>query len=228
MKAQAKTPIISFHLELGTLKLRHLILLRRLLYFHCIVTKDENDLTKKILYKQLADTTNGDFIEQIKNDHEYLGLKFNLSEIKDTSKDFFKSKIKKIIKKVAFNEYVNEKRNMKKLSKLTYTIHKKQEYIVSNEHTNKQKQIIFSLRTHTFKVKDNLKKLYKEDLVCSLCSTEEETQEHVFTKCKRMRNKLKMEEYMSIFKENNISKEVSALITSIDTEWNQLVELRYD
>ena len=103
MKAQAKTPIISFHLELGTLKLRHLILLRRLLYFHCIVTKDENDLTKKILYKQLADTTNGDFIEQIKNDHEYLGLKFNLSELKDTSKDFFKSKIKKIIKKVAFN-----------------------------------------------------------------------------------------------------------------------------
>ena len=43
-----------------------------------------------------------------------------------------------------------------------------------------------------------------------------------------MRNKLKMEEYMSIFEENNISKEVSALITSIDTEWNQLVELRYD
>ena len=82
-----------------------------------------------------------------------------MSELKDTSKDFFKSKIKKIIKKVAFNEYVNEKRNMKKLSKLTYTIHKKQEYIVSNEHTNKQKQIIFSLRTHTFKVKDNLKKL---------------------------------------------------------------------
>ena len=73
----------------------------------------------------LVDQTNGVFIEQIKNDHTYFGNKFNLSQLKDTSKDVFKSKIKKIIKKVGFNEYVKEKRNMKKLSKLIYTKHKK-------------------------------------------------------------------------------------------------------
>ena len=64
------------------------------------------------------------FIEQIKNDYNYLGLMLNLSEIKHINKNDYKSKIKKQIKKVAFSEYVKEKNNMKKLSKLHYTKHK--------------------------------------------------------------------------------------------------------
>ena len=49
---------------------------------------------------------------------------------------------------------------MKKLENIRYSKLKIQSYIVSNELTNRQKQIIFSLRTNTFKVKSNLCKLY--------------------------------------------------------------------
>ena len=110
LRAQAKTPIISFYLELGTYKLRHIILKRRLMYFHCLIHKEENNLLKKILQKQEQTPTKGDFLEQIKNDYNYLGINYNTSEVKCLCKEEFKQKIQKSIENVAFNEYKREKK----------------------------------------------------------------------------------------------------------------------
>ena len=49
---------------------------------------------------------------------------------------------------------------MKKLKNIKYSKFKLQSYLQSNHLTNYQKQVIFSLRTNTFKVKTNLRRLH--------------------------------------------------------------------
>ena len=73
--AQAKTPSIALYLELGSLKLRHIILKKRIMYFHTIINNNTNDITYKILKKQELDPDKGDFISMIKSDFAYIGLK---------------------------------------------------------------------------------------------------------------------------------------------------------
>ena len=224
LKAQAKTPTISFHLELGTYKLRHIILKRRLMYFHGLINKDENNLLKKILQKQEQTPTKGDFLEQIKNDNDYLGIHYDTSELKVLCKEEFKQKIKKSIENVAFYEYIKEKNTMKKLSKLNYTKFQIQEYIMSKEITTKQKQIIFSIRTYTYKVKGNLPKQYQNNLKCRGCNFKLESQEHVFTECPFMLRRLKNDQYLSIFTESNINKNIATVVATVDEEWRQLLD----
>ena len=91
------------------------------MYFHCLINKDINDLTYKILMKQEQDSIKGDFIELIRSDFKYLGLHYDLNMLRNFCKIEFKSMLKKSIFDVAFKEYLNEKRNMKKLKNIKYS-----------------------------------------------------------------------------------------------------------
>ena len=113
---------------------------------------------------------------------------------------------------------------MKKLSKLKYTKFQIQEYIMSKEITTKQKQIIFSIRTQTYKVKGNLPKQYQNNLKCRGCNFKLESQEHVFTECPFMLRRLKNDQYLSIFTESNINKNIAIVVATVDEEWRQLID----
>ena len=113
---------------------------------------------------------------------------------------------------------------MKKLSKLNYTKFQIQDYIKSKVITTKQKQLIFSIRTNTYKVKGNLPKLYKNNLKCSVYNFKLESQEHVFTECPFMLRRLKNEQYLSIFTESNVNKNIAILVATVDEEWRKLVD----
>ena len=78
LKAQVKTPSISLYLELGCLKLRHVILM-----------------------KQEQDSIKGDFIELIRSDFKYLGLDYDLNKLRNLCKIEFKAMLKKSIFDVA-------------------------------------------------------------------------------------------------------------------------------
>ena len=222
--AQAKTPSIALYLELGSLKLRHIILKKRIMYFHTIINKNTYDITYKILKKQELDPDKGDFFSMIKSDFAYIGLKYDLNELRNTCKMQFKSKLKKLIENTAFKEYIKEKENMKKLENIRYSKLKMQSYIVSNELTNRQKQIIFRLRTNTFNVKLNLRKLHLDDLKCRKCFIIDESQEHVFTQCAKINGKMNIEEYRSIFRESPIIKETARNIDKIAQSWLQYLD----
>ena len=159
-----------------------------LMFFYCLINTDINDLTYKILMKQEQNMIKGDFIELIRSDFKYLGLHYDLIMLRNFCKIEFKSMLKKSIFDVAFKEYLNEKRNMKKLKNIKYSKFKLQSYLQSNHLTNYQKQVIFSLRTNTFKVKTNLRRLHLNNLLCRLCHNCDETQEHIFTQCSKWNN----------------------------------------
>ena len=70
---------------------------------------------------------------------------------------------------------------------------------LKNKHINpKQAKIIFKIRTRMLNVKNNFKNGYV-DLSCPVCKIDEDSQEHMLTKCLKLENKITSKEYRSLF-----------------------------
>ena len=110
VNGHSKTAAIFHHLETGTLKLRHILMKNRLLYHHHIVSRDESETIKKIYNKQKENPLKGDWFQLIEKDFSFLSIELNENDIKSTNKCDYKKKIKKLIMKAAFIEYMKEKR----------------------------------------------------------------------------------------------------------------------
>ena len=197
--AQAKTPKISLYLETGTLMIRHIILIRRIMYHKEIITRDSNELTRKIYEKQKSNKTRGDFYQLVFDDYEYLGLQFDEDFIRSFSKSDYKKLVKKAVRTVAFNEYLSQLKQSRKLKNLSYEKFEIQDYIKNKNISNKEKQLLFSLRTRSYNVKNNYKNRFKGNLNCRLGCNHLEDQEHVFVYCKFIPSLITIEEYSCIY-----------------------------
>ena len=81
----------------------------RLLYHHHILTREDTETIKKIYYKQKEAQIKGDWLELVKKDFLFLGIEMNESEIKLTNKLEYKKKIKRLLYKAAFSEYIRRR-----------------------------------------------------------------------------------------------------------------------
>merc|ERR1712115_259752 len=107
--------------------------------------------------------------------------------------------VKKAVTRVAFNEYLNQLQQSKKLKNLSYEKLEMQDYIKNKNMSNKEKQLLFSLRTKTYNVRNNFKNRFKGNLNCLLGCNQLEDQEHVFVYCKFIPSPITMEEYSCIY-----------------------------
>jgi hypothetical protein len=198
----SKCPTEFHHLETGTLKLRHILTYRRLMFHHEILSRDNDETIKKIYLKQKQHSVKGDWIRLLEKDFDFIGIQMKEEEIEATPKSQYKKHIKALINKAAFT-YLNElKLTHKKLDKVTYSELKVQPYLVSNLLGNTEKTLLYSLRSHCHKSKFNFRKLHKNDLFCTMGCSEIEDQSHIFSKCIPVRSKIKNYEpvtYENIF-----------------------------
>ena len=51
----SKCPVEFHHLETGTLKLRHILTYKRMMYHHHILTRNDDETIKKIYFKQKSE-----------------------------------------------------------------------------------------------------------------------------------------------------------------------------
>ena len=93
--AHAKTPSEILYLETATIPLRYIIMIRRILYFQTIVTRNDEELVKRIFDAQMADPVKGDWVNMLKEDFQYLGEEINENEAKTTARYEFKKKHQK-------------------------------------------------------------------------------------------------------------------------------------
>ena len=101
-----------------------------------------------------------------------------------------KKKIKSSIQKAAFKYFLQKKEKHTKLDKIEYTQLKLQPYLSTKSITNKQKELLYVLRSKCHGSKINFKKLYRNDLKCVLGCIKNEDQFHVFMQCKPLMDKL--------------------------------------
>ena len=101
VKGHSKTSVFFHYLETGTLMLRHIIRINRLIYHRHIINIGEEETVRKIYEKQKQGSFKGDWINLIKSDFEFMGIDINEKDIRKTSKDTYRKKIKYLVRKAA-------------------------------------------------------------------------------------------------------------------------------
>ena len=102
---QSKCPSEFNYLETGSLKLRHILTYRRLLYHHEILSRGEDETIRKIYIKQKFDRVKGDWIEILKQEFAFIGKNMNEEEIQGTPKKEYKLKIRGLVRKAALRVF---------------------------------------------------------------------------------------------------------------------------
>ena len=68
LQAHSKTSVAFLHLETGNLPVRFILASRRLIYYHGILSKSEDELVHRVFNAQKVNITRGDWYETITDD----------------------------------------------------------------------------------------------------------------------------------------------------------------
>ena len=179
LKAHSKTPIESLYLELGVLPFRFHLMMRRISYFHEIMMRDDDELTKKVVLSQMERRTKGDFYQQVEVDLQALGI--NEGEVLAVSKSKLKDLLKKKASISAFQYLIEMARSHSKVNEKAYSNLEGMDYMNDPRFTPDLVNMLFKFRTRMFNVRNNFRNNYKQtNTLCPLCEVEEDSQQHLF------------------------------------------------
>ena len=174
---------------------------KRISFLHYILNQDRNSIIYKFFNSQMKKRTKRDWVSTVIEDLELMDIQLEMEQIKTMRKSNFMSIIKDKIQMQTFQDMEKIKSSHTKVKEIEHENMKMQKYLQANscKITKEEAQLIFKLRCRTINVKRNLKGIY-DNLNCTACGTEEETQEHVL-KCEELnKNKEKNNvEYSKLF-----------------------------
>ena len=201
LNAPKATPTEMFYLELGCIPFRQIIMEKRLSFLHYILNEDSKSLNNKFFKSQYKNRTNKDWITTVINDIQKLEIKLSFEEIRKMKKENYIRMIKNKIMIKTFQSMEDHKGTHSKVKNIKYENMKMQKYLKPNSCKMKieDAQLIFKLRCRSTKVKMNLEDIY-DNLECTACGLEEESQIHII-QCKKLNeNRLgKRVEYEKLF-----------------------------
>ena len=179
LEAPSTTPTPMLYLEMGCLPIRYIIMTRRIMYLHYLLTQDDDSLLSSFFMAQWENPVPGDWTEQVKIDLEKIKLDLTLETIKLMSKEEFQKVVKNAINKTAF-AYLNvEKQKRDKVKHIEHRYLKLQPYLCPGNLNIREAKLLFHLRTRMVDVKENFRNKYP-DTICPVCKGDlKDTQEHV-------------------------------------------------
>jgi hypothetical protein len=224
----SKCPTAFYYLEYGTLMVRHKVMIKRLMFHHHILSREDNELVKKVYNKQKEHTTKGDWIETLREDFEFIGVIMDENLIKCTPKYQYKKFINTKVRDAAFRSYLKlPETSKKKMRGLEYKEFKMQPYMNTSVFSTHEINLLFSLRSKCYPAKMNFKKLHRGDLKCIFKCDEDESQFHIFQECQPIKTKLGISIYPKledIYKSIIHQKNAVIIFTKIDLMRKQLKE----
>ena len=182
--AHSKTAKEMLYLETGTTPLRFSIQKRRMSYLHHILTRNENELIKRVFNAQERKPIKDDWINTINSDKESLGVKYDNNDIKNMKINKFKKYVKTLVKEKTLKYLNSLKSQHSKVKHIKFEQLNPQKYFFHKDFTFNDIQLLFKLRTRMINVKKNFSSIY-ENLTCEFCEDNEiETQKHLLY-CKK-------------------------------------------
>ena len=180
------TPIPFLYLETGSIPIRFVLKMRRIMYLHHILTRKADALISQVFWAQVNQPVKGDWCIVVKEDLENIGLgHLSFDDIKSLSEDQLKIMVKIKIKETAFNSLLKDKERCSKLKTLKYNSLEIQPYLTTDSKlTIQMKQMMFRWRSHTINVKQNIG---VKDAMCPLCKEADDTQYHLL-RCRLLSN----------------------------------------
>ena len=176
MGAQAKTRIEFLYFEYGILKLRHILMIRRLMYHHSIITRSENETVYKVYNKQKESCIKGDWYEMLTKDFQFIGLEMDDQQIVQYSKTQYRDIVKNKVQQAAFNLYCDNKKI--KISHIEYDRLETQKYL--HLFGKIEVKILSQLRSKCYNAKANFSKMHGDNLKCIFNCNSTESQSHIF------------------------------------------------
>ena len=169
------------YLETGCKPIRFIIQTRRLMFLQYILKEDPNSLISKFFHAQDCQPMKNDWALACRNDMEELELNLTFDEIRNMSKNRFKSRVSKATTKMALNYLLVEKNKLKKVLHIQYSALKTQDYLLPNKASLKLAKFIYQARNRMLEFKANYGNMNYSDLLCPVCRepNSTDTQQHL-------------------------------------------------
>ena len=139
-----------------------------------ILKENEASLLNQFLNAQMEEPLRGDWWIMVKSDLEDLMIDLSLHEIKNMSKDTFKTLIHTAVKSRAFSWLVSKQSQSEKIRNIFYSKLEMQSYLEQPILTTNQTKFLFSARGKMLFVRTNYPNMENEKF-CPLCATELES-----------------------------------------------------
>ena len=104
LESHSKTATSFYYLETGSLMLRHILRINRVMYLHHILGLEKDEIVRKIYEKQKEAPLKGDWFKLIQKDFEFMETDFDEEEISRTPRETYRKIINELIKIAAFKE----------------------------------------------------------------------------------------------------------------------------
>ena len=180
------------------------------MFLWTILQKDNNELVRKVYEAQKLFPTKDDFINQIIEDCDDIGLEWDENSIKNQKKNRFKVIVQNKLRSAAHTYLLEKKDRLSKLDNLS-TDYSLKDYLTSHRLSIKEKQLLFKLRTRMIDVKANYPSMYKGELSCNLCDSNSiENQQHILVCPSLIGHSDEQIQYTDIFSEN-LEKQIEAV-----------------
>ena len=203
-----------------------------------IITRDDCELIKRVYRAQKDSPSQGDFINLVKSDFDFIGISFNEDVFCQMSQIQYKSMIHKKLYAAGLNEFTLLQAQHSKVRDIPYKDLSLQIYLKCSDFSRDDCQILTALRSHSLQgIKANFSSVHKNDMSCPLkceCSTHEDNQIHLMS-CKSIFARLDRKyieqtqniKYTDIYGEPHSQREAARhLSTILDVRRNILEELR--
>ena len=190
LKAHKGTTSELLYLETGAVPIKWIIAEKRILYLKHILSRNENELIKKVYLAQKGSSSQGDFTKLVEKDLQLFGLTHDEVASESMTKPALKKEVHNTARRLAYAELFGNLQNGTKSKDLKYDKLEMQEYLTSETFKKADKEMLTRIRTRCVKsIKGNFPNLYNVCQHCPLeCQSQEpqkDTQEHLF-KCEKL------------------------------------------
>ena len=174
-------PLEHIYLDLAVLPILYVLSVRRMIYLQVILKRHDDEITRKIYRCQKNSPLPGDWCQLIADDFDKMNFHMSDDLIAQMPEAEYKKLVKKAVYDTAFNQLQLLKESHSKVRENIYSdLKHMQPYFSNIKLSNRQISIMFALRSKTIRnIKSNFPNMYSS-LLCPLCKTEEDTQEHLF------------------------------------------------
>ena len=116
------TPIPFLYLETGCIPIRYIMKMKRIIYLHHILTRNEEALIKRAFWAQQRKPAKGDWCIVVREDLVALGLgHLSLENIQSMNEEALRTLLKTKIRETAFLQLITDKAKLSKLISVEYT-----------------------------------------------------------------------------------------------------------
>ena len=151
---------------------------RRILYLQEVLSRDEGEVTRKVVMAQKADPCKGDFYPQVRDDLMYLSIPTESVEVEN--KAGLKKMVNERIETCAFDFLIQKAKTHSKVNEDIYSDCKGMQQYKDARFTPDIANLLFKFRTRTYLVKNNFRNNYKNtNILCPLCEKHDDTQQHI-------------------------------------------------